>query len=250
MKKNKIDLGISLTCYKRDDYLNQVLSSLKEAIKYTGINTLILYPNVDLGNDKVLKLIEDIDWIEKKIEVNKPALGCNKNTKAAISRAIYNHEAVLHIEDDTVLAHDAIDFYLYALDKYKDNTDIISVSGYNKTEEINIDAYHETFIKKFFCCWGCAFWRSKIEIILNNWTPNLNFMNPQSWDSYLQDNLFKNRYSQVRPVISRIQNIGAKNGTYVHDPVWHYYNHRSPFTSDDLKGQINLTWEEYAKNNQ
>lgn len=249
MTTNKTDLGISLTCFKRADYLKQVLDSLREALLYVGSNHFILYPHIDYNNDNVVKLIDSIDWIETHKICNKPPVGCNKNTLEAISRCAQNHKFILHLEDDTVLSKDALGFYLYLLGKYQDDPKVLSVSGYNKTESLNEEEFYQHFTEQFFCCWGCAFWQSKIDTVLQNWTPQLNFMNPQSWDSYLQEKLFANRYYQARPIVSRVQNIGAKNGTYVHDPVWHYYNHRSPYTSNDLSPTIYNTWKEYAKNN-
>lgn len=248
MMTNNLSIGISLTCFKRADYLQEVLDSLKTSINKSNSN-FIFYPHIDYNNDKVVDLIKSVDWIPTQYVCNKPPVGCNTNTRNAIQSAIQYHDAIIHLEDDTVLSEDAIDYYIYALNKYQDDPKIISVSGYNKTDYQNTDNYYETFTEQFFCCWGCAFWKSKIDIILNNWTKQLLFMNPQSWDSHLQENLFKNRYSQVRPVISRIQNIGAKNGTYVHDPVWHYYNHRSPYTSNDMKHPVYNSWKDYAENN-
>lgn len=245
-----LNIGISLTCFKRADYLGEVLDSLKKSLdNYHYNNNFIFYPYIDYNNDKVLNLITSIDWIPTKYTCNKPPKGCNTNTRNAITDSIKHHDAIIHLEDDTVLTEDALDFYTYSLDKYQNDEKVISVSGYNKTEELNENDYYAIFTKQFFCCWGCAFWKSKIDIILNNWTQQLNFMNPQSWDTHLQENLFKNRYYQVRPFVSRVQNIGAKNGTYVHDPVWHYYNHRSPYTSNDMKHPQYNSWIDYAENN-
>lgn len=249
MKTNNLSIAISLTCFKRADYLKEVLDSLKASVDHTGYQDFIFYPSIDYYNDQIYNLVSEIDWIEKKIVCNKPPLGCNKNTQQAIFRAIENHDAVIHLEDDTVLAKDALGFYVYAIEKYANNDQVISVSGYNKTDEPDNNKYYDTFTEQFFCCWGCCFWKNKFSTISNNWTNQLNFMNPQSWDSYLQENVFRNKYYQVRPVISRVQNIGAKNGTYVHDPVWHYYNHRSPYTSNDLKHKQYNSWKEYAEDN-
>lgn len=243
-----LNIGISLTCFKRADYLQEVLNSLKKSISLTK-HEFKFYPHIDFNNDKVVELVKSVDWLPVEYVCNKPPVGCNSNTKQAIEHAIQHHDAIIHLEDDTVLSEDALDFYIFALHKYKDDDKVISVSGYNKTENINSEDYYSTFTEQFFCCWGCAFWRSKIDPVLSNWTKQLAFMNPQSWDSHLQENLFKNRYYQVRPTISRIQNIGAKNGTYVHDPVWHYYNHRSPYTSNDMKHPRYNSWKDYAENN-
>jgi hypothetical protein len=41
-------------------------------------------------------------------------------------------------------------------------------------------------------------------------------------------------FYQIKPEISRIQNIGAIDGTWVPSKDFHTANHKSPFTSDDL----------------
>ena len=59
--------------------------------------------------------------------------------------------------------------------------------------------------------------------------------NSMSWDSYLNENVFvPNNLHQITPLISRIQNIGAENGTWIHDPNFHQLYHHSPYTSNDL----------------
>lgn len=239
---NKLSIGISLTCFRRLDYLTQVVGSIKKAIEYTSYKDFIFYPSIDYYDDSIVNYLSSIDWIPTAIVVNKPPIGCNRNTYQAITNAISKHDAVIHLEDDTVPTKDSLEFYVHMLHKYQDDPDTISISGYNKTISNSSENYYATFKEKFFCCWGCAFWTKKIDIILNNWTNQLNFMNPQSWDSYLQENLFKDRYYQVRPHISRIQNIGAERGTYVQNPIWHYYNHRSPFTSDNIIAPKDVTW--------
>jgi hypothetical protein len=83
-----------------------------------------------------------------------------------------------------------------------------------------------------------CFWRHKFDIFLNNWTPDCNRENnSSSWDTYLDENIFQNKdmnFYQIKPSISRIQNIGAIDGTWVPSIDFHTVNHRSPFTSDNL----------------
>jgi hypothetical protein len=242
-------LSISLTCCNRPQYLKTVLDSLVEADK-TGIDVL-LNISVDKADSKVIDIVKSFDALPVgNLEINEPKLGCNKNTLKAIllARSTNHSPYILHLEDDTVLSKDALQFFIYAFRKYEKETKIISIGGYNKTEEMDESQIYNIFSETFFSAWGCGFWDSKIDIIIENWTKS-NSNSGMSWDSYLSNNLFETqKYHQVRPAISRIQNIGAEKGTWVMDPTWHYYNHRSPFLSDNYDGTIE--WIEYAKNNQ
>lgn len=245
--------NISLTCFRRPDYLSEVIDSLQKSIKYSklDLSKTSLYVNIDGDNKEVVDLINSIDFIPKNVIQNIPSIGCNKNTFETINRAINDSDYLLHLEDDTVLSEDAIEYFLYMFEKYKDNERVICIGGYNKTDFLDPDNLYVSFIENFFSCWGCGFWNHKWPIFRDGWTNQLSVNNPQSWDSYLQDNLFATgkKYQQVRPKISRIQNIGAKLGTWVIDPIWHEFNHKSPFTSDNIEQSHKHSWATHAKDN-
>jgi hypothetical protein len=206
--------------------------------------------SVDKQDPLVVEIVKSFTSLPvRSIVVNDPKLGCNQNTLQAISLAkVCEHSPfILHLEDDTVPTKDCLQFFMYAFNKYRNDSKIISVGGYNKTEEIDNELIYDTFSEPFFSAWGCGFWVEKLDIIFNHWTKS-NSNHGMSWDSYLSHVLFEEKqYTQVRPIISRIQNIGAEKGTWVADPMWHYYNHRSPYLSNDFEG--NIDWNNYAKNN-
>lgn len=233
---NDLDIAISVTCYKRLDYLSNMFGALHQSLSLANKNDIPIYISIDYYHDSIVRYINSLSQFNKITVVNNPSIGCNKNTKQALELAITKHDAIIHLEDDTIPTRDAIDFYIENLNKYKDESSIISISGYNKTTTLEPEKHKEIFKKSNFICWGCAFWKNKFDIIINNWTPFQDRDNySTSWDTYLNEQVFqKLGYYQIRPIISRIQNIGAKNGTYIHDPVWHHSNHRSPYTSNDI----------------
>jgi len=249
---NDLDIAISVTCYKRLDYLSTMFRALDKSLSLANKNNTPIYISVDYYHSSIVKYVNSLNQFNKIIVVNNPSLGCNKNTKQAIELAISNHDAVIHLEDDTIPTRDAINFYTENLNKYKDESSILSISGYNKTTILEPERYKEIIKESSFICWGCAFWKNKSDIIINNWTQFQDRENRYgSWDTHLHNNIFqKLGYYQARPIISRIQNIGAKNGTYsslvanqynMDETEWHTMNHMSPYTSDDLQN---------AKNNQ
>lgn len=254
MPKN-LDIGISITCYKRIDYLSYVLQSLFRALEYSQIKQIKLYFSVDYYSNDIPQYIAKLNRYNKSVIINNPSIGCNKNTAQAILFAIRNHDAIIHLEDDTVLSYDAIDYFISTLHMFRNDSEILSIGGYNKTISLNENSIYDIKKHKDFICWGLGLWRSKIDIILNNWIPNADRYNStESWDTHINQYVYgkHSKYFQIRPAISRIQNIGAKNGTYIlgaainqdmTEDDWHKKYQMSPYTSDDIKIiNRNINW--------
>lgn len=237
---NHKKIGISLTCYKRADYLEQVLDSLYASITYANLDTFRtkLYVSIDYYDDTIPNMIRAIDWISRKFTINNPSIGCNANTKQAILMSLNDNDATIHLEDDTVLTKDGISFFIKCLQEYHDDPTIISIAGYNRTNSLENADLSEVIKQKHFTCWGCAFWKHKFDIFNNNWTQDLNRENrSSSWDTHLDQNIFQKdniNFYQIKPAISRIQNIGAIDGTWVPSESFHESNHKTPFTSDNV----------------
>lgn len=242
-------LTLSLTCSNRPEYLAQVFEALSDCDK-TDLDLSIVI-SVDKADPQVVTIAQNFDAIKvAQLVVNDPKIGCNQNTLQAIviARQTNHSPYILHLEDDTVPTKDCLQFFSYAFEKYEKDANVLSIGGYNKTDDMDDDLIYELFNEPFFSAWGCGFWDSKLDTVIQHWSPSKT-NNGMSWDSYLSQTLFEEKkYLQIKPKISRIQNIGAEKGTWVQDPMWHYYNHRTPYLSNDYTGLIN--WKEYAKNNQ
>lgn len=221
-----------MTCFRRLEYTKTVINSLIESLKNFGDSNIPIYISYDYYDDNMLQYLNNIE-LNKSIFINDPKIGCNANTKKAISYAMEFSDAVIHIEDDTVLSKDAVRFYVDNLNKYKTDLNIFSISGYNRTITLNPDDIDIIEKNNLFTAWGCAFWKHKFQIISDNWI-DLNTVVGHSWDTHINELYKIMGFYQIRPKVSRIQNIGAENGTWVQDANWHYNNHRSPYTSDDI----------------
>ena len=244
-----MNIAISITCFRRKEMLQQVLSSILSC-DITNLN-IKLFVSSDFYSDEIISVFDDFT-LEKDIQINYIPIGCNRNTLSAIQRAVDSKYSpyILHIEDDTPITKDSLQYYKYVFEKYENDEKIYSITGYNKTEQINETDTYKTISQRFFCAWGCAFWSNKWKIIQDNWTKQLSPRNGGiSWDTHLNNSLFSGgkKLLQIKPLISRVQNIGDANGTYVSDPIWHFYHQRTTYTSNDLNNNIN--WENYAKNN-
>lgn len=233
------DTTITMSVHKRYDYTKIVIQSIVDSMDYCDINLPVLF-SIDYHDDKIVDLVSGFSqkFISSDIIINKPAIGCNNNTLLAFTSGFENFDRIIHIEDDTVLSKDAIAFFIKHLDEYENDPEIFSISGYNKTLEMPTNETISEIEKvNHFTCWGVSLWKNKSKNILDNWIQNCDHRNKgKSWDSHINDEIVKKNPSmkQIRPIVSRIQNIGAVNGSWVPNAKWHFYNHRSPFTSNDL----------------
>ena len=234
-----IDTAITLTLHKRPQYTLQVLNGLIESIRYCSIKPP-LFCCIDYINQEVVDIVRNIDqsvFEHVNILINDPPIGCNNNTLKAWQYGFQNYDRIIHLEDDTVPCIDAIQFLLSNLDQYHADPNIFSISGYNKTEDITTTHLEDTETVNHFTCWGIGLWKNKSDILIDNWIQHSDRHNrSMSWYSHINDNIIKKNSNmlQVRPLISRIQNIGAEEGSWVPSCFWHYHHHRSPYTSNDL----------------
>lgn len=227
-----------MSVHKRFDYTKRVINSIITSMDYSKTQLPVIF-SIDYFDDKIVNLIETYapKFIDAKIIVNTPAIGCNNNTLSVMRKGFERHSKIIHIEDDTTLAKDAIAFLLDKLNEYENDNNIFSISGYNRTTDFPTEEKIDLIEKQnHFTCWGIGLWKNKWLRVMNNWIQNSDNRNKtKSWDSHINDSIVKldPDMLQVRPLVSRIQNIGAENGSWVPNANWHFLHHRSPFTSDD-----------------
>ncbi len=114
-------------------------------------------------NDKDRELIQktldviNVDWeCDVKYLIREENLGCKKAVSEAITWFFEHEEMGIILEDD---CYPDLSFFPYCeelLNKYKDDTRIMVVSGHNGP--VTNDKYSYIF-SKWFNCWGWATWR-------------------------------------------------------------------------------------------
>lgn len=101
--------------------------------------------------------------IERKINY-----GGTKNSFSAWKEILENNAdgISIYLEDDIVTAPGFLTFMNAALAFYKDDENIISITGY--CPPLNIDDYeHDIFVLPRFCGWGCGSFKRTISIAAN-----------------------------------------------------------------------------------
>lgn len=226
---------IVMTLCNRPDYTNQVLRSFEECI---GIEDYHMIMCVEPINDEVIKLAKAFNACLTEVVINPRRLGYNQNTFQALNRGFLLCDYVIVAEDDTVFAPDALRYFEYCRLQFENDESIFSISGYSHTTWPK-SYWFDVRKVKWFHHWGWAIWKSRWLQLKDQW---VNFRQ-ETWDNDVQ--LVRSERYEVVPCLSRIQNIGALNGTHVPSAEWHREHHHV----DTWAGNIKLDFNDSFKIN-
>lgn len=132
------------------------------------------YPPSEKYKSGYAKILEYISTIEGfacitvfKHEYN---LGPSGNAAYIINYCMSHYDAYIITEDDNVFAPAFLDYMNKALELFKDNEDIVSVSGYNFEDAYNQGVFN-CYLSKDNCAWGTGYWKhknEKLQLIIND----------------------------------------------------------------------------------
>lgn len=219
---------ITMTAYRRNDYTREVLDSLAAC---HGVADWLFLPHVEPGYDEVIETVRGFSACESIVEINPERKGLNRNTHAAVScGAARNPDVLLHIEDDTVLAPDALLWFEWAvceiMTKKKCGPNVLLASGYNGVKQKPTET-HVGNVRKIWCPWGWATNSGGLQFLLAKW----NFRNPKCFTCHFRRVYHHTRW-EIFPSLSRVQNIGYTAGENGRTAEWYRANHRAPYVAD------------------
>jgi len=225
-------VNITVSAYNRPAYLEQTLAALRacEGIDACGV-AVLLDPSDETAGCAGVATRYGFDSFTYSHRV-----GCNNAIRYALAYGFeqMGSEFHLHLEDDTVPTRDALRWFAWARDAYRDHARIMNVSGYQR---ISNGRPHECGARRWFTPWGWGVWRDRWQGLTAGWVEN----DATSWDVVVNHILRAGRH-EVFPTVSRIQNIGAERGTHVPNAEWHTANHRVAVTADDIPGEPVAEW--------
>lgn len=200
---------ITLAAWRRPDYTKQVLDSIRRA---HGVEDYALLIGVDgKGHEDVVKLVRSVDFVPSQVLINNQHVGCNLNTKYILMYAFQHFDYVIHLEDDTPIAPDALRYFEWASQFTSDPT-VFVVSAWGVLPRGKAQPNdHQRIVKTgLFSCWGWATWKDRWLEMQQAWS--LDGDMHKSWDIRV-DEVRGSRY-QLQPIISRSNNIGEHLGTH------------------------------------
>lgn len=225
---------ICIPTYNRPQFLLPVLEALK---KCSGLTEFKIVTSEEPDCPETSKLLEDM---LPKMGVNSvrcynwERLGCAKNVEAAINRGFhFDTDIVVVVEDDVVLARDALQWMRWAARLYQDETRIMAAAAWSHQVEGYIPTTEDlsvTMLDSQFIAWGYAVTRERFQEY--RWVFDESVRDKWAWDMKLTMYMPGNLCMVVHPRVSRAQNIGCE-GTGVNNRKFWEDNHRvHNFVSD------------------
>ncbi len=214
-----------------------------------------------LETHKYIKtLINNNKFKKLQIEIASENKGLAKSVIYGVSKIINSYECVIVLEDDLVTSRYFLKYMNEALDYYKENKKIWSISGYNLPIEIPLSYKEDVYLSYRACSWGWATWKDRWD--LNDWAVKdydlfkknrksqrlfnrggldmSNMLECQmagkidSWAIRWGYSQYKNDMYTIYPVKSLIKNIGL-DGSGTHSGINPKYDIDIEYPTYDLK---------------
>lgn len=157
---------ILVFCYKRLDSLKRTIDALK--INHLAKDSeLFIFSDGNKNEldkasvDEVRKYLRQIEGFKKiNIHENSKNIGLANNIISGVSKVIMERDSVIVLEDDLITSENFLEFMNQALDFYRQDTTVFSISGYSpkvKKKEYPFDTYF-TYRSS---SWGWATWKDQ-----------------------------------------------------------------------------------------
>ena len=223
---------ITLCFWKRPVYATAVLDALRRC---DGIENYKLLIHLDGGGHPDMHyLAASVDFCERIVVKRADHLGCNDMTRIALHHGFSHSDYVIHVEEDVVLAPDALRYFEWAEQFGKDGG-IFTVSGWRHPSGWLPESGKpydpvmggEARTEPFFTCWGWATWRDRWDEMDAHWTTGTDLS--LSWDIAISG--MRGTRFEVHPMISRAVNIGKLGGVHRGDSPLTYWAGSPGFTT-------------------
>ena len=221
---------ITLTLCNRPEYTRRMFASLSKCV---GIKDYLLLPQIEPVSHEVVSVARGVNFAECKYEINQKRLGCATNTFMALKRGFGLSDFVIHVEDDVCLAPDALLYAEFCAKRFRDASDVYTVSLYHRGK-CDESQFYKVTKRNWFVPWGWGTWKNRWEEP-GGMTSNWDFESKpgdKGWDVNINERLRKGR-NEVHPVLARSLNIGAEGGIHTPSAKWHKENVHSDFWAGD-----------------
>jgi hypothetical protein len=210
---------ITMVTYQRPEYTRQVLEGIKNCVGSENYTVLI---HAEPGFSNVIDVINSMkEHLNINLTVNGRTLGADQNVFNVLEHGFSWSDYVILLEDDDMPAKDCLKYFEWARDTYAEDKTVMTVTSYERAGCEPVD-YYSVFKNHWFTPWGWATWKDRWDEIRPKW------FHPLGWDSAVLDTFGPNRH-QIKPKLSRTQNIGAENSVHVPNAQWHRENHYNDF---------------------
>ena len=159
-------IGIALFSYNRSKHLNQVLSGLesnKRVDKLYIFQDGLKCETHRSAWQETREIINQVTWCKKICYFSDYNKGLAKSIVDGVNIVLEENDGVIVLEDDCVPTDNFIDFMYQCFEKYQNNKNIYSVSGYAWPIDVKKTQY-DVYACGRISSWGWGTWKDRWEI--------------------------------------------------------------------------------------
>jgi hypothetical protein len=221
---------VTVTACRRPAYTRRTLEALRRC---HGVGEYSVSIIVDAGCDETLAVASEYASIGWNVGYPSENLGCNGAILAALDIGFSQNDYHIHLEDDTPPARDCLLWFEWGRQFGSDDR-VFSVTAYNTANGLRDGA--DT--RRWFTPCGWATWIDRWSEIRASWPAGREV----TWDVIQNTQTRGDRY-EIRPTLSRTQNIGRDMGAQNTPEIWEREQYNEHWAGDDSStSEWSLTW--------
>jgi len=160
-----------LFVYNRPEHTRQTVEALKNNY-LAQASSLIIFSDAAKDEDDKIKVNEVRRYLKTiggfkniKIKERDKNYGLAKSIISGVTEIVNNYGKIIVLEDDLITSPYFLKYMNDALDFYKDNQAVISISGYAYPVKVKLP---ETYFLRGADCWGWATWKRGWDLFETN----------------------------------------------------------------------------------
>ena len=153
-------IPVALFAYARTDYLAETLRGLRE----NGVPLIYAFsdgpktPAQREDVERVRAVLRAVDWAEVRLVEQSENLGLGRSIRAGVEAVLAEHDTIVVFEDDMACAPGTYAFFCEALERYRDEPAVMSVTGFTHPRRTPRDVDAPYFDGRAEC-WTWGTWR-------------------------------------------------------------------------------------------
>jgi len=153
-------IPVALFAYARPDHLRQTL----EGLRVNKVPLIYAFSDGPCTQDKaqevavVREILRKIDWCQVVLCEREENWGNGRSILAGVSSILSRHDSIIVFEDDLVCVPGTYQYLCAALDQYRDNLIVMSVTGWTHPSVTPSDVVDRPYFDGRAECWVWGTW--------------------------------------------------------------------------------------------
>lgn len=154
------NIPVVLFAYARPDHIQQTLESLRA----NNVPLLYVFSDAPKTPDKaplvaaVRDIIRAIDWCDVSVVEREENLGLGKSILTGVTDIFRTHDTLIVFEDDLICVPGMYDYLCAALNHYRDDPRVMSVTGWTHPRITPSDITDQPYLDGRAECWVWGTW--------------------------------------------------------------------------------------------